>query len=440
MRQVVSWPLLVILAVAFTLRAACALTICNAQYSDSVWYDDAARRLLQEGEYGPVQASAWFPPGYPLFLAGVYQVFGSSQLAGKFANVVLEVLACALVYGLGNSFFGRPVGLIASLLLAVWPNVIFHVCILSSEPLALFGFAVTFWLGTWPEQVPQARSVSEGQRNPSLALRAFAGVVLGWTILTRPVAGILWPALVLHRWLETRSFTRAIGFGVPVLLGAALLVSGWSLRNYLRFGELIPIATNGGYNFWQANHRFADGNDSFWSRVPLDDPEYRTMKEADEWTRNREGYRYGRNFLLSHPERWVKSIPTKVFWLFHTDTSGLYEAVLYAPELTPSSVADWIKDHARRVESLTFRYYQVLVVLALAGVVCVPAECRWRVWPLLSLLFLLIGFHLFFHAKDRFHVPLAPFIALLAAIPIGKGGQWLKRNSLVFISAQRMSS
>jgi len=203
------------------------------------------------------------------------------------------------------------------------------------------------------------------------------------------------------------------------LLVAGVIVGAWTLRNYREFGQVIVIATNGGYNFWQTNQRYADGNDTYWSVVPMDDPEYHTMYYGDEFTKNSAGYRYGIAFLEAHPLHPVQMLPTKLFWLYHTDTSGFYEGVYEAPMDGPSPLADFIRAHSERIESLTFRYYEALLLLAGAGIVIsfVRGRPNW-LWPLLSLPLLLTFFHLFFHAKDRFHMPLDGIIAIFAAVAL----------------------
>jgi hypothetical protein len=142
------------------------------------------------------------------------------------------------------------------------------------------------------------------------------------------------------------------------------------------------------------------------------------MRYGDEFTKNREGYRYGLEFLRSHPERFFTLIPDKIFWLWHSDTSGFYEGALYPPMQAPSAVQSWIVDHERVVESFTFRWYEVFGALALVGVVLAVLSRRIEVWPLLLFPVLLTGFHLFFHAKDRFHLPIDPFIGIVAAYAV----------------------
>jgi hypothetical protein len=70
-------------------------------------------------------------------------------------------------------------------------------------------------------------------------------------------------------------------------------------------------------------------------------------------------------------------------------------------------------------EALTFRYYEALMLLAGAGVIVSILRGRpsW-VWPLVSLPMWLTFFHLLFHAKDRFHMPLDGIIAIFAAVAL----------------------
>jgi hypothetical protein len=171
----------------------------------------------------------------------------------------------------------------------------------------------------------------------------------------------------------------------------------------------------------------------------MGDPEYQTMRDGDEFTKNREGYRYAIAFLEAHPEHLLQMLPAKLFWLYHTDTSGFYEGALYPPMEAPSSVATWIDNHERLVEALTFRYYELVMAIAAIGSLLVLARARTHkwVWPLLSLPFLLTFFHLFFHAKDRFHIPLDGIVAVFAALAIVEVARALVR---VYTMAKRSTA
>jgi 4-amino-4-deoxy-L-arabinose transferase-like glycosyltransferase len=416
MALLVRRPLIPLLVLAGGLRFAWVLLVPNGQYSDSVWYDGAAANLAASGIYGPDGVpSAWFPPGYPLFLAALYKFSGHEQLVGKLANVALGVAMTACTYALARRVADQTVATISALFVALWPNLIFSTGILGSDILAATGFVAAMWFG---------------MRRPRLHAwqTVLLGLLIGWMVLVRPVSLILLAALGLWWWLEAHSLKTAVVRLLPLTALAAVMVAAWTIRNYVEFGQPIAIATNGGYNFWQTNHRYADGNDTYWQSVPMDDPEYQTMRNGDEFTKNREGYRYALAYLRAHPTHLLTMMPTKLFWLYHSDTSGFYEGALYPPMEGPSALAAWIAAHDRLVESSTFRYYAALMVLASAGALLLLARQRplWM-WPLLSLPALLTVFHLFFHAKDRFHIPLDGVIAVFAAVAVVEVARLVRR-------------
>ena len=409
------WWLVAILGLAFCVRLGWVLLVPNAQYSDSVWYEAAAANLAANGVYGPDQPSAWFPPGYPFFLAAIYKVTGHAELAGKLGNVAIGVALTGFTYLLGRRVMGEAVGLVSAAVLAVWPNLVFHTGILSSDLLAACGFVAVMWL------------VMRRQKKPGRTWPRYVVLVLliGWMVLVRPVSLILLAAAGLWWWISTRSIGRTMLHLIPAVAMAGLIVGAWTARNYMEFGEVITIATNGGYNFWQTNQPYADGNDTYWPFVPMDDPQYQTMRNGDEFTKNREGYRYALAYLRTHPEHLIRMFPAKLFWLYHSDTSGFYEGALYAPMLEPSRVAQWIADHDRLVEPFTFRYYELIIVLAAVGTVFSLVKSRTWLWPLLSLPVLLTFFHVFFHAKDRFHIPLDGIIAIMAATAVVEAARFI---------------
>jgi hypothetical protein len=403
------WWVVGILGLAAALRLACVALVPNAQYSDSVWYDAAAANLASIGMYGQDAPSAWFPPGYPFLLASIYKMVGHSELAGKLANVAVGVAFVGFTYLLGRLVAGEVVGLVSAALVAIWPNLIFSTGILDSDILAACGFVAVMWFGMRPGTGP----------GPAWVRPVLLGLLIGWMVLVRPVSLILLAALGLWWWISQRSLRGAIlRLALPVLV-VGVVIGSWTVRNYAQFGEVILIATNGGYNFWQTNQPYADGNDTFWPFVPMDDPEYQTMRYGDEFTKNREGYRYAIAYLEANPTHIVSMAPTKLFWLYHTDTSGFYEGLLDAPMERPSAVASWVNQHERFVEAATFRYYELLMALAVGAAVVLIVRSRpaW-IWPLLALPLLLTFFHLFFHAKDRFHIPLDGVIAVFAAVAV----------------------
>ena len=78
----------------------------------------------------PSGPSALLPPGYPLLLAGLFRLFGvyttSAAVAALALNILFSTLTCAGVYLLGRRIFGRPTGIVASAILALYPPSIWY--------------------------------------------------------------------------------------------------------------------------------------------------------------------------------------------------------------------------------------------------------------------------------------------------------------------------
>src|SRR5712692_3177824 len=212
-----SW-LIAILALAASLRLAWVLLIPNSQYSDSVWYSGAAANLAASGMYGLDGPSAWFPPGYPFFLAAIYKVVGHSEFAGKLGNVAIGVALTGFTYLLGRLLRGEVVGLLGAALIAVWPNLIFSTGILGSDLLAACGFVAAMWLGTRGDSGPV----------PAWVRALVLGQVIGWMVLASPVSLLLLASLSLWWWTSSHSVVRAIARLAPPVLIVGLIVGAWT--------------------------------------------------------------------------------------------------------------------------------------------------------------------------------------------------------------------
>ena len=113
---------------------------------DAVDYDVHARSIAQGEGFSKTLAhgrpTAFRPPGYPYFLAGVYRLGGRDWLrshdrvvAGRIANAVVGTAIVALLGLLCAQLFGRRVALVAMALAAVYVPLILAGGALMSEPL-----------------------------------------------------------------------------------------------------------------------------------------------------------------------------------------------------------------------------------------------------------------------------------------------------------------
>jgi len=92
-----------LLMAAFSFRAAVARLLPNDQPFDGKVYAQIARNVIEQHSYSHATEPPYDPslirlPGYPLFIAGVYAVFGhGDDTAVRIVQALLDTATCALI-------------------------------------------------------------------------------------------------------------------------------------------------------------------------------------------------------------------------------------------------------------------------------------------------------------------------------------------------------
>jgi 4-amino-4-deoxy-L-arabinose transferase-like glycosyltransferase len=375
-------------------------------------YDLLARRLAAgEGYVGYMREPvAFFPPGYPAILAGLYTVFGQSLAVAWVANAVFGALTCLLVYAVGARLFDRRVGLVAAAVLAVFPGDVFSSAFTLSE--ATFGFLFTgilYLAVRWNDGAPASRW---------LAL----GVATGVASLVRGVAlpFLVVPAVV---WIAGEGIREAFRRAVLAGVGVALVVLPWTIRNYAVMGAPIVLSTDGSYAFFNGHNPLASGTQSVdmnelrrreWgSLARLPSPQREVEQAKGE-------LRYAVRYALTHPWHELTLIPRRVFYLYEHD----HHALLPATPPRRLSVGGRAVGPDLDVLAATLAdvWFFGVLLLALAGLRRVrdAAPAAWLL-PLTIAYFTLLHGVLFF-GDPRYHAPFVPVLAILAAAAVRPRG------------------
>lgn len=186
--------------------------------------------------------TAAHPPLWPALLALVGFFTSPASGFGHLGSAsvdIARVLGCllgaciVLLIGLlGRRIGGWRVGLVAAGIAAVYPHLITMDGFLLSEPL--YGVIVggTLLVAYGFAARPSGRK--------ALAL----GVLVGLAALTREEALLYVPVLLLP--LAWRSGPRRLRLGGLALLGVVLVITPWTIRNYLAFHRLVPVSNGSG--------------------------------------------------------------------------------------------------------------------------------------------------------------------------------------------------
>jgi 4-amino-4-deoxy-L-arabinose transferase-like glycosyltransferase len=209
---------------------------------DSLIYGDLATNILKHHIYGftedTIRSTLIRLPGYPLFLAACFRIFGmGNYTAALYIQLILDLISCWLLGALGRRLMGARAGLCAIWLAALCPFTANYVAAPLTEPLAIFCAALAFYsLQRWASSTSHKRVWIWP-----------IGLALAFAILLRPDRALLAAAIVpAMAFLAFRSPTNLrnrslLQTGIVALI-IVLPLAAWTTRNWRTFHTFQPLA------------------------------------------------------------------------------------------------------------------------------------------------------------------------------------------------------
>jgi 4-amino-4-deoxy-L-arabinose transferase-like glycosyltransferase len=412
--------LFLILAAAFGLRLAWVLHAGTQplEIADPGWYYAVASNLAAgHGFTVSITGNEWaagpggnpttlWPPGWPLSLGGIFAVFGTGLTAAKLLNVIAGVITVYLAYRIGELSFGRRIGLVGAAILAFYPNHIFWSSTLYADVYFTMWFCLAIFL-----LLRMKDWLGRGALVGWIAL----GVVTGVASLTRG-QGLMLPLFALALWAMLFGWRRALGRTLVVCGAAAVVILPWTVRNAATFDALIPVSVNDGFNLYIGHNADATGRfvlpEKLWSMKP--ELSY-TDREAMFGS---EGRKLALEYAAGHPLREIELSAKKVYYQVIPDSDSI-DWANYGTSVAPAGVRDalaWLSDG----------YYWALLLLGVTGFVSFRrlTMVRWIAIVVVAW----VAFHIVFFSEPRFHIPVLPLVALLAALGIDGVRRWVAED------------
>lgn len=394
-----------ILALGMVLRLVWVLLVPVEPVSDSAAYATFARVLANHGVYGwtPDQPGAYWAVGTAAIAAGTYLFFEVDNYTGiVILNLLAGGVSILLTYRLGDLWFNRPTAILAALIMAVWPNLIFFSSILSSEiwfiTLTLGG--LWFW---------------SRKTGPAWINLLFCGLIWGIACYVRPTILLLPVALALVALpCGLLPLLRAGGRAALVIVLILITILPWTQRNTALFGERVLVSTNFGPNLWMGNNPDTTGG-----YMPLPDWA-KDMSEAERATALGD---IAKDYIRADIPGFVLRSLHKAVQLHERETIGVVwnEAALVRGLGEAGNTG---------LKLLATGFWYLLLLLALVAI-----GIRFYISPLTAVFHPTIaawGYFTALHAvivvEDRYHIPSSPFIALLAAFALA---YFLDRSGLL---------
>jgi 4-amino-4-deoxy-L-arabinose transferase-like glycosyltransferase len=318
--------LLMIAALFLAPRIGWMLAVDAAPMSDQLWYFERAVGLLNgEGYAVQGQPTAFWPVGYPAFLAGLFAVFGPDIEAAKAANLVLSAVAMAFVYRISRRASGSDAAAKAALVLtALYPTLIFYTELLYSELLfmALMLAGIDLLLG------------ADEWRRRWIAVAA-AGFCFGLASLVK-TQGLLLPGMLAGGALVLRriGFRQAVLTGLIAYAACLAVIAPWTMRNWAVLGQPVLISTNGGFNLYMGNNPWNRWGGYMWPAPSefLAATENLNILKAipNETALNAKLNRLALDYIRDEPADAAKRIPYKLYQFFRFDPLPLTQAEIGA--------------------------------------------------------------------------------------------------------------
>jgi len=449
----------ILLALALRLLVLSA----HARYplgGDEAGFFEQARTFVQGRGYQDVELMRG--PLYPLFLAVIFRLLGAEVGAARLVQALLSAATVPLLYLWAGRRYGPRAGLVAATLGALFFPLAVQSTTLLTETLFLFLYVLGMIALEWTLARPAWwRALGTGAlfglatltRSVGLPLVGLAALAMAWTAAalgTRhfressrvgATADDTAPGRDASREREmprpcaaaapsspssssssprrpvspapARSWRRALVLAALVLLGAALVILPWTLRNAVVYRALILVDTTGPTNLWLDNDP-----DLGRDRVKAE------LLKYPEGERSALAARNGLNAIIAHPGWFLAKCWREVRLFFSLEYLDDFRD---RPAIWYPTAEVWAR------VLLGDGLYLLLVALGLIGLVRRPARFQpasgaeaagdsglVRALDLLWLAYLLVTAALF-HVELRYRLPflvgLVPYAAVVLAHP-----------------------
>ena len=270
-----AYALLLLIGLSF--RLFIALRLPNDEPDDGRLYAQLARNMLEQHVYSIENQAPYNPtlirlPGYPLFLASIYAVFGhGNNTAVRVTQAAIDTATCvfialvALEWAVDEERRHRA-AIVALGLAAVCPFTAIYVATILTEVMTNF-LAVGMTLAA-------TLAFKASTRRRAVVWWVVSGLLAGLAVLFRPDSGLFAAAIgctlmisALRSWARLR---QATVYAAIFSIAFCLVLAPWTIRNRRLFHVFQPLAPAHA----EMPGEFVPRGYLLWVRTWLDDERY----------------------------------------------------------------------------------------------------------------------------------------------------------------------
>jgi 4-amino-4-deoxy-L-arabinose transferase-like glycosyltransferase len=428
--------LMAVVAASFAIRVVGFLLLTNWQ--DEVRMEEfhiIARHLIAGDGFAfthpplnYIVPSAYMPPGYPLFIAGLILLLGDGT-ALIVTVLTLQAIVGALVavpmFWIARRLFGTSVAVVAIVMSLCYPIFQFYTADYSSTP-----YYILFSLLCFHSMLCVRDQLEAGGTRGAPYLVVLAGVFFGLWAALRGEALLYLPAplLILYAirpWRRLALYACMFGLGLLTVMGP------WWVRNRIVFDEWVLTPTAGRFGLFRGQNRLATGGAyGPWMGEREDAVESRALRKASHDFQDPDS---DPDYAVHPPEvleRWAKldPLPDSADYELQLEARYKEEALRFMRE-NPGAVVRlalvkfvylWWRDPTHPVSHHPAYYipWALLLPLFLVGLTQRLGFLLRREPWVLYLFACQTAICMVFLVQPRYRIFLDPLILTLAAIPM----------------------
>jgi len=186
------------------------------------------------------------PPGYSILLAGIFKVFGESDTAIEFVQILCDSLAAVFVFLIAGELMSGLIAVWAGFLTALSPQFAYYSVLLLPDSLAVLPILVAVYF------------LIRAIKHPRLLSFALAGIFIGLSCWLRANALLLAPILAcLVPLMLGRG--RRLRYSLALVFGAAILIAPITIKNAIVFHRFIPLSLGAGQKLLEGIAEYDQG-------------------------------------------------------------------------------------------------------------------------------------------------------------------------------------
>jgi len=386
--------LLILLFIALSMRLLWIFHLDNSVDVWGDWWDEIASNLISGKGYliqnpfnpGDIPYYSWRPPAFPLFLAGIYTVFGHKFIYAKIGLAMVSTLSVLLGYFIAKRIFNPFTARLTAIAMAIYPTFIFFTGYLAPETLTLFLILLTIFF------------LISSVNNHGNIYAFFAGLSLGCTVMCRTIMSLFF--IFIFIWLLIYKSKKEIWkrFFI-IIIGMLIIILPWVVRNYKIHRTIVFHSTDAGQALFINNNPESFKIEPSGTAFAYNPSEFLHISEVETC---RIFKKRAKDFIIHHPATYLIYVGKRFlnFW-----------------RPIPYTVSGPGQSYSHLHQIISGIYTIPVFIFALIGLFYSIRDWR-KFFILYALIFYYSGTYILVRAIIRYRMPIEPFLIMFAAYGI----------------------